>query len=112
MDLKKWKVRACSCNKCGKAVTCRNCAVMYDLLIHGGGEVDLGTMSKTETIQGFCDRSEGRHLLPHGNCVGSPSRAQNVPDQPPDPRGYPTLTGAKLRRFRTRYRVMKCLPIP
>lgn len=33
--------------------------------------------------------AQGRHFLPEGDCLGSPSRAQYIAGQPRDTRGYP-----------------------
>lgn len=80
--------RGC-CDKCGMPVEPGNDAVMLDLLISGA----LGLVT-----------TPARHLLPVGDCPGSPSRAQYLPGQPHDPR-YPYDADHEAR-VRTAYAKM------
>ena len=65
------------CDKCKQEVSLENDAVAFDCFLAFGAY-----MSSTSLIHG------ARHLLPEGDCPGSPSRAQYLPDMPKDDR-YP-----------------------
>lgn len=62
------------CDKCGKPVEYSNDASRLDALVTGCPEIVLF--------------ASARHLLPAGDCEGSPSRAQYIEGQPRDTRGY------------------------
>jgi len=64
------------CDKCGKPVEKKNDAVYLDAYAYD-----------TPVMLIFC---KARHLLPTGDCEGSPSRAQYLQGQPRDARSeYP-----------------------
>ena len=64
-----------NCDKCGQTVPGNNNAV--ELSVRIGALTDFGALFLRP-----------RHLLPIGNCEGSPSRAQYLEGQPRDTRGY------------------------
>ena len=83
-----------TCDKCGQPVEPQNDAVVFDFLM---------VLKQSPYLQGvpqamwrLCQwKGAGRHLIPTGACEGSPSRAQYLEGQEPDPRGYrihPELT--------------------
>jgi len=65
-----------TCDKCGKEVCPTNDATIFEAILTLNNNVILV--------------NQARHLLPEGNCPGSPSRAQYLEGQPRDPR-YPYL---------------------
>ena len=62
------------CDKCGCEVSPENDATILDAIVSGNAVSIMFNMA--------------RHLLPEGNCLGSPSRAQYLEGQPLDTRGY------------------------
>ena len=67
----------CTCGKCGKPVPFENDATLYDSIVNDEPLTVL--------------LAQARHLLPTQDCEGSPSRAQYIPGQPRDRRGYPYI---------------------
>lgn len=63
------------CDKCGKPVRPHN--NLYHFALATGELRGIGVL--------LC---QNRHLLPEGDCLGSPSRAQYLEGQPRDARGY------------------------
>lgn len=83
------------CDKCGKTTVPWN--NVYTLLRESGD------------LQGFAVLlAPNRHLLPEGDCPGSPSRAQYLKGQPHDPR-YPYAQELE-DRFRPAYTRMTAWP--
>lgn len=75
--------RSSVCSKCGKPVSRDNDAVELDYR--------RGVLSAAAYLT-----VPSRHLLPTGDCEGSPSRAQYLKGQPRDTRGFgyhPELEG-------------------
>ena len=71
-----------TCDKCGLPVEPSNDAVLLDVLVGKGDFLLL--------------LAQPRHLLPTGDCPGSPSRAQYLEGQPRDPRPeYPYIEPAE-----------------
>ena len=62
------------CDKCGRFVPSNNDAAELDAIINPGNIFSAFTVS--------------RHLLSTIHCEGSPSRAQYLPNQPRDGRGF------------------------
>lgn len=85
------------CDKCGREVQPNNDATLFESILSGQPMVML--------------IAQPRHLLPvieNGEvvCEGSPSRAQYLPDQPRDTRGY-TYTPQMRWLYQMVYKIMQ-----
>lgn len=84
------------CDKCGQPVDPKNDAVALEAVIHQH-------MGRPDKALWLAFTASSRHLLPTGDCEGSPSRAQYLEGQPLDPRGEYPLSEMLVEPLRVAY---------
>ncbi len=88
-----------TCDRCGQPVQPNNDAwLLYEL------------MGYTRNQMVF-DEGESRHILPEGECIGSPSTAQYIEGQPRDTRGICTYRPEMETEVRLAYEKLQALPV-
>jgi hypothetical protein len=98
--LPKRKYANCYCDKCGRPVPASNDAVLLQVLLSKDPDAALWMLF-----------TQPRHLLPVVEngvtvCEGSPSRAQYLPGQPRDKRGYRYIPEGEAK-YRSAFRKMQ-----